>query len=288
MNTQQNYWAAEVTNLPECHEPLIALVGRLSQTGRDTAATMYGLPGWVAHTVTNAWGYSAPGSGAGWGLHVTAGAWIALHLWDHYEFSQDTGYLRERAYPVLRGAAEFFLAYLCPHPERGWLVTGPSDSPENWYLSPAGDACAASMGNTCRPGVRRRTCSAPASRRRQSSASMPLMSERLARARALLPPFQIGKHGQLQEWLEDWDEAEPSHRHTSHLCALYPTRQITPRATPGLARAAEVTIDRRMAAPGWEQTEWVEANFIGFYARLGQRRPGAIARTVSHRRRRRG
>ena len=149
MNTQQNYWAAEVTNLPESHEPLIALVGRLSQTGRDTAATMYGLPGWVAHTVTNAWGYSAPGRGAGWGLHVTAGAWIALHLWDHYEFSQDTGYLRERAYPVLRGAAEFFLAYLCPHPERGWLVTGPSESPENWYLSPAGDACAASMGSTC-------------------------------------------------------------------------------------------------------------------------------------------
>lgn len=93
--------------------------------------------------------------------------------------------------------------------------------------------------------------------------------ERIASVRALLPPFQIGKHGQLQEWLEDWDEAVPSHRHTSHLCALYPGRQITPRTTPDLARAAEVTLDRRMAAPGWEQTEWVEANFIGFYARLG-------------------
>jgi alpha-L-fucosidase 2 len=95
------------------------------------------------------------------------------------------------------------------------------------------------------------------------------LAERLAQARALLPPFQIGKHGQLQEWLEDWDEAEPNHRHTSHLWALYPARQITPRTTPDLARAAEVTIDRRLAAPGWEQTEWVEANFIGFYARLG-------------------
>ena len=269
MNTQQNYWAAEVTNLPESHEPLIALVGRLSQTGRDTAATMYGLPGWVAHTVTNAWGYSAPGRGAGWGLHVTAGAWIALHLWEHYEFSQDTGYLRERAYPVLRGAAEFFLAYLCPHPERGWLVTGPSESPENWYLSPAGDACAASMGSTCD----RVFVDALFSACIQAAALLGVdaaLSERLARARALLPPFQIGKHGQLQEWLEDWDEAEPNHRHTSHLCALYPFRQITPRTTPGLARAAEVTIDRRMAAPGWQQTEWVEANFIGFYARLGR------------------
>ena len=269
MNTQQNYWAAEVTNLPECHEPLIALVGRLSQAGEDTAARMYGLPGWVAHTVTNAWGYSAPGSGAGWGLHVTAGAWIALHLWDHYEFGQDTRYLRERAYPVLRGAAEFFLAYLCPHPERGWLVTGPSDSPENWYLSPAGDTCAASMGSTCDRVFVDELFSACI----RAAAILGVdatMSERLARARALLPPFQIGKHGQLQEWLEDWDEAVPSHRHTSHLCALYPMRQITPRATPGLARAAEVTIDRRTAAPGWEQTEWVEANFIGFYARLGQ------------------
>ena len=269
MNTQQNYWAAEVTNLPECHEPLIALVGRLSRAGQDTAARMYGLPGWVAHTVTNAWGYSAPGSGAGWGLHVTAGAWIALHLWDHYEFGQDTRYLRERTYPVLRGAAEFFLAYLCPHPERGWLVTGPSDSPENWYLSPAGDTCAASMGSTCDRVFVDELFSACI----RAAAILGVdatMSERLARARALLPPFQIGKHGQLQEWLEDWDEAVPSHRHTSHLCALYPMRQITPRATPGLARAAEVTLDRRIAAPGWEQTEWAEANFIGFYARLGQ------------------
>jgi alpha-L-fucosidase 2 len=269
INTQQNYWAAEVTNLPESHEPLIALVGRLSAAGRDTAAQMYGLPGWVAHTVTNAWGYSAPGSGAGWGLHVTAGVWIALHLWDHYEFSQDTCYLRERAYPVLRGAAEFFLAYLCPHPERGWLVTGPSDSPENWYRSPAGDTCAASMGNTCDRVFVDELFSACI----RAAAVLGVdasMSERLVRARALLPPFQIGKHGQLQEWLEDWDEAEPNHRHTSHLCALYPARQITPRATPGLARAAEITIDRRTAAAGWEQTEWVEANFAGFYARLGQ------------------
>jgi alpha-L-fucosidase 2 len=269
MNTQQNYWAAEVTNLPECHEPLITLVGRLSQAGRDTAATMYGLPGWVAHTVTNAWGYSAPGNGPGWGLHVTAGAWIALHLWDHYEFGQDTRYLRERAYPVLRGAAEFFLAYLCPHPERGWLVTGPSDSPENWYRSPAGDICAASMGSTCDRVFVDELFSACI----RAAAILGVdagLAERLGRARALLPPFQVGKHGQLQEWLEDWDEAEPNHRHTSHLCALYPLRQITPRATPGLARAAEVTIDRRTAAPGWEQTEWVEANFIGFYARLGQ------------------
>lgn len=268
INTQQNYWAAEVTNLAECHWPLIALVERLSRTGRDTAAEMYGLPGWVAHTVTNAWGYSAPGRGAGWGLNVTAGAWIASHLWDHYEFGQDTRYLREHAYPVLRGAAEFFLDYLCPDPARGWLVTGPSDSPENWYLSPAGDMCAASMGSTCDRVLIDELFGACIRAATILGVDAGL-AERLAQARALLPPFQIGKHGQLQEWLEDWDEAEPNHRHTSHLWALYPARQITPRTTPDLARAAEVTIDRRLAAPGWEQTEWVEANFIGFYARLG-------------------
>jgi alpha-L-fucosidase 2 len=269
INTEQNYWAAEVTNLPESHEPLLALVERLSRTGQDTAAQMYGLPGWVAHTVTNAWGYSAPGQGAGWGLHVSAGAWIALHLWEHYEFNQDAEYLRERAYPVLRGAAEFFLAYLCPHPELGWLVTGPSDSPENWYLSAAGDTCAASMGNTCD----RVFVDGIFSACQRAAAILGVdagLIKRLERARALLPPFRIGKHGQLQEWLDDWEDAAPSHRHTSHLCALYPGRQITPRSSPELARAAEVTLDRRMAAPGWEQTEWVEANFIGFYARLGK------------------
>ena len=274
INTQQNYWAAEVTNLPESHLPLVALVERLSRSGMDTAAKMYGMPGWVAHTVTNAWGYSAPGGGAGWGLYVTAGAWLASHLWDHYEFTQDADYLRERAYPVLRGAAEFFLGYLCPHPERGWLVTGPSDSPENWYRSREGDACAASMGNTCDRVFVDDLFSAC----QRAAAILGVdagLAERLGRARALLPPFQIGKHGQLQEWLEDWEDAVPSHRHTSHLCALYPGRQITPRTTPELARAAEVTIDRRIAAPGWEQTEWVEANFIAFYARLGKGEPAA-------------
>ncbi len=274
INTQQNYWAAEVTNLSDSVPPLVSLVERLSRSGADTAAKMYGMPGWVAHTVTNAWGYSAPGSGAGWGLHVTAGAWIASHLWDHYEFTQDADYLRERAYPVLRGAAEFFLGYLCPHPERGWLVTGPSDSPENWYTSAEGDACAASMGNTCD----RVFVDGLFSACQRAAAILGVdagLAERLGRARALLPPFQIGRDGQLQEWLEDWEDAVPSHRHTSHLCALYPGRQITPRTTPELARAAEVTIDRRIAAPGWEQTEWVEANFIAFYARLGKGDPAA-------------
>jgi len=267
MNTQQNYWAAETTNLAETHQPLIALVERLAESGRDTAAAMYGLPGWVAHTVTNAWGYSAPGRGPGWGLHVTAGAWIALHLWDHYDFGRDLGYLRRHAYPVLRGAAEFFLAYLCRDPDRGWLVTGPSDSPENWYLTPAGEVCAVSMGNTCDRVFVDALFGACIQAAGLLGVDAGLVA-RLEQARALLPPFQVGRHGQLQEWLTDWGEAVPSHRHTSHLCALFPLHQISPRKTPELARAAERTIERRQAAPGWEQTEWAEANFIAYHARL--------------------
>ena len=267
INTQQNYWAAEPTNLAECHEPLIRLVEGLSHSGRSTAAAMYAAPGWVAHTVTNAWGYSAPGTGLGWGMNVTGGAWIALQLWEHYEYGRDERFLRERAYPVLRGAAEFFLSYLVPEPEHGWLVPGPSDSPENWYLSPAGDKCSVGMGNTCDNVFIEailRNCGEAA----ETLGVDPELRERITRARAALPPLRVGRWGQVQEWLHDYDEAEPNHRHTSHLSALYPERQIGPRSTPDLARAAEVTIERRGAAEGWEQVEWVEANFAVYYARL--------------------
>ncbi|MEV6130557.1 glycoside hydrolase family 95 protein [Streptomyces violaceusniger] len=267
MNTQQNYWAAEPTGLPECQEPLLRLVENLRPSGRATASRLYGARGWVAHTVTNAWGYTAPGRGMGWGLNVTGGAWIALQHWERWEYGQEENFLRERAYPVLKEAAEFFLDYLVPEPEHGWLVTGPSDSPENWYLAPSGAECSVSMGPTAdRVFVEAlfRMC-AEAAERLDVDAEF---RERVADARRRLAPFRIGRHGQLQEWLDDFDEAVPSHRHTSHLMALYPERQISPRTTPELAEAARVTIDRREAAPGWEQTEWAEANFIAYYARL--------------------
>jgi alpha-L-fucosidase 2 len=267
MNTQQNYWAAEPTGLGECQEPLFGLVELIADTGRATAKDMYGADGWVAHTVTNAWGYTAPGSGEGWGLNVTGGAWIALQLWEHFEYNRDVDFLRERAYPVFREAARFFLTYLVPEPDHGWLVAGPSDSPENWYLAPDGTHSSVAMGNT----VDRVFAEAILRIAREASEILAVDADLRAEidtARALFPPFQIGRHGQLQEWLHDFDEADPAHRHTSHLCALFPERQIGPRTTPELARAAEITMERRRAAPGWEQTEWVEANFTVFYARL--------------------
>ncbi|WP_446745912.1 glycoside hydrolase family 95 protein [Silvibacterium acidisoli] len=266
INTEQNYWPAEVCNLSECQTPLFRLLEGLSRHGQTTAAEMYGAPGWVAHTVTNPWGYSAPG-GLGWGIFVTAGVWISLQLWEHWRFGQDVKFLRERAYPILRSSAEFFLQYMTTEPKHGWLVTGPSESPENAYLTPTGGRASVSMGATCD----RVLVEALFSMCIEASTMLDVDSEfrgKLESARQKLPPFQVGKHGQLQEWLEDFDEAYPNHRHTSHLISLYPECQISPRKTPQLARAAEVTIERRLHAPNWEQSEWGRANLVVYYARL--------------------
>jgi alpha-L-fucosidase 2 len=268
INTQQNYWAAEVSNLSECQAPLFTLIDGMRVAGRTTAREMYGASGWVVHTVTNPWGYTAPG-GIGWGIFVTAGIWIALQMWDHYTFNADVEFLRTRAYPVLREAALFFLDYMVPEPKHGWLVTGPSDSPENWYRTPSGGRAAESMGNT----IDRVFVHALYTMCIESSKTLSIdddLRQRLETARAKLPPFQIGRHGQLQEWLEDFEDAEPNHRHTSPLVSVYPEHQISPRVTPALARAAEVLIQRRMDAPHWEQSEWGRANLVVYYARFLQ------------------
>jgi alpha-L-fucosidase 2 len=266
INTQQNYWPAEVSNLSECQTPLFALIDVMRVAGRTTARDMYGASGWVVHTVTNPWGYTAPG-GVGWGIFVTAGIWIALQMWDHYTFTADVEFLRTHAYPVLREAALFFLDSMVAEPKHGWLVTGPSDSPENWYKTPSGGRAAESMGNT----IDRVFVHALYTMCIQASKTLSIdedLRERLLAARAKLPPFQIGRHGQLQEWLEDFEDAEPNHRHTSPLVSVYPEHQISPRTTPALSHAAEVLIQRRMDAPHWEQSEWGRANLVVYYARF--------------------
>jgi alpha-L-fucosidase 2 len=267
INTQQNYWLAEVGNLAESQTPLFNFIEAMSYAGRSTASTMYGAPGWVAHVVTNPWGYTAPGWGLGWGIFPAGGLWLALQLWQHYQFNPNPQFLRERIYPVFKQAAEFFLAYLVQHPKHGWLVTGPAVSPENWFIAPDGSHCSESMGPTCD----RVFVYALFQAFIEASTSLNMdeaFRVKVSAAFTQLPPLQIGKHGQVQEWLEDFDEADPGHRHMSHLTALYPENEISPITTPALAKAAKVTIERRITQPHWEDSEWGRANLVNFYARL--------------------
>lgn len=269
INTQQNYWPAEVGNLPECHEPLLRLIESLRVPGRRTAQTVYGARGWVCHVFTNPWGFTAPGWSLGWGMHPTGGLWIASHLWEHYRFSGDPRFLRERAYPTLREAAEFFLDTLVEDPVTGWLVTGPSTSPENTFLIPGGlGRCSESMGPTCDIVLVRDLFVSCIEASRQLGCDADFRKQ-LEHAVVRLPPLRVGRHGQLMEWLEDYEEAEPNHRHTTHLIALHPGSQIQPRTTPELAAAARRTIERRTGRADWEDVEWSRGNLINYFARLG-------------------
>jgi alpha-L-fucosidase 2 len=267
INTEQNYWLAEVGNLTESQTPLFALIEELCTSGRRTAKTLYDAPGWVSHVVTNPWGYTAPGWGLGWGIFVTAGVWISLQMWEHFRFTGDIEFLRERVYPVFKEAAEFFLGYMVEHPKHGWLVTGPSDSPENAFRTTSGAVCSESMGPTCDRVLVEALFNKCLEAQELLSIDSTFGST-IQQARNKLPPFQIGRYGQLQEWLEDFEEAEPNHRHTSHLIALYPEDQISPEKTPELAKAARVTLERRIQQSNWEDTEWSRANLVNYYARL--------------------
>ncbi len=268
INTQQNYWPAEVCNLSECHTPLFRLIESLREPGRRTAHRVYGAAGWVCHVFTNPWGFTAPGWGLGWGLHPTGGIWIASHLWEHYLFTGDREFLAKQAYPILKEAAEFFLSYMVGDPKHGYLVTGPATSPENAFLTPNGQGvCSEYMGPTCDIVLVRDLFNSCI----EGSTILGIDAEfraRLRQALTKLPPLRIGKHGQLMEWLEDFDEAIPNHRHTTHLIALFPSCQITPDSTPELAQAARVTIERRLSQSNWEDVEWSRGNAIVFFARL--------------------
>ena len=268
INTQMNYWPAEVCNLAECHRPLFAWIRDvLVPSGRQTARTVYGCDGWVAHTVSNAWGFSAQGWGRSWGPHPTGGIWIASDLWEHYQFGEDRDFLANTAYPILREASEFVLDFLVEHPSYGWLVSGPSCSPENFFMTENGYRTALSMGPTCDRALIHDLFRSCIEAGRVLGVDEEFREE-LADATSRLSPLQIGKHGQLQEWLEDYDEAIPDHRHAAHLIALFPKDQITPLDTPDLARAAHVTIDRRLNSGSWEDCGWSRANMIAFHARL--------------------
>lgn len=269
VNTEMNYYPTEVINLGDSHLPLMRYVEALAGAGRSTARNLYGSEGWVAHVFSNVWGFTLPGWDTSWGLNVTGGLWLATHLIQHYEYSLDRDFLERQAYPVLKEAALFYLDYMTIHPRYGWLVTGPSNSPENHFYpdDTEEDGQQLSMGSTMDQMLVRELfefCLKSASLLNTDEA----LQEKLREAIAKLPPLQIGRKGQLQEWLEDYTEGQPEHRHLSHLYALYPGSNITPDRTPELSAAVRVTLENRMQQDDLEDVEFTAALFGLGFARL--------------------
>ncbi|KQM21113.1 alpha/beta hydrolase [Sphingomonas sp. Leaf24] len=260
INTEMNYWPAEVTALPECMAPFVAMMRELAITGERTARTMYGARGWVCHHNTDLWRATAPVDGAQWGLWPTGGAWLCTHLWDHYDYRRDLDFLRS-VYPILRGAALFFLDTLQVDPATGGLLTSPSLSPENIHPWGASICAGPAMDNQILRDLLDQV--GRAAKLLDTDATF---AAEIAAARARLAPDRIGTAGQLQEWREDWDMAapEPKHRHVSHLYALFPSDQISPDRTPGLAAAARRSLELR----GDESTGWATAWRANLWARL--------------------
>lgn len=263
INLQMNYWPLEVCNLSSLHRPFHQFVCSLVASGEKTAATYYGAEGWVAHMMSNPWQFTAPGEHASWGATNTGGAWLCAHLWNHYIYYPDIEYLRS-IYPTMAGAAQFFLSSMIEEPRHGWLVTAPSSSPENaFYLADNKNPVYVCMGPTMDVQLINELFTNVLS----ASEILQVEDETTARIRTAirqLPPMQISSQGYLQEWLEDYQEVEPTHRHVSHLYGLYPGNLISVHKTPLLAQAAKETLERR----GDAGTGWSRAWKINFWARL--------------------
>ena len=269
INTEMNYWLAEPAGLGETVLPLINLIDMIrtpgSGTGVRVAREYYGARGFVIHHNTDIWGDAEAIDGYPWGLWPMGGAWLSLSAWDHYAYTGDQRFLRARAWPILREASQFFLDYLVDD-GTGHLVTGPSISPENSYRLPDGSHHSLAMGPTMDIEIVRelftRTLDAG-----RILGEAPEFLKQLEKARGKLPPFKVGKFGQLQEWQQDYDEAEPGHRHISPLWALFPGTQVSLDQTPDLAKAAQKLLERRLSYGGG-QTGWSRAWVINFWDHL--------------------
>jgi len=260
INTEMNYWPAETTNLSECHEPLLRMVSELVENGAHTAQVHYGARGWVCHHNTDLWRQTAPIDGPLWGFWPTGGAWLCTHLWQHYQFTGDKNFLA-RAYPVMKGAAEFFLDTLVPEPRNNWLVTCPSISPENRHHTGVSICAGPTMDAQIIRDLFNQCAWATEILGIDKDFAM-----KLTALRVRLPPMQVGKAGHLQEWLDDWDLQAPErqHRHVSHLYGLFPSNQITQRGTPDRFAAARKSLELR----GDVGTGWSLAWKINLWARL--------------------
>lgn len=271
INTEMNYWLAENTNLPECHQPLFDFIKELSVNGANTAKVNYHIrQGWVTHHNSDIWAKTSPPGGYDrdpkasprWSAWPMAGAWLSTHLWEHFLFTGDKKFLREEAYPLMKGAAEFMLQWLIEDPKSGYLVTNPSTSPENTSKI-KGREYEMTMASTMDMSIIRELFTALI-----KTADIlkidPLFRAALIKAKQRLYPFHIGQYGQLQEWFNDWDDPNDKHRHISHLFGLYPGSQITLNHTPELAAAAKRSLIQR----GDVSTGWSMAWKINWWARL--------------------
>jgi alpha-L-fucosidase 2 len=270
INVQMNYWLAETCNLSECHQPLFDLIEGVRHFGVVTARINYRADGWCSHHNIDVWRQTGPvgmASGsptwANWGM---SGPWLCAHLWDHYLFTGDKAFLKERAYPIMRGAADFLLSWLIDD-GHGGLTTCPSFSTENNFLTPGGKKAETSAGCTMDMALTRELFQHTI----EASQILKFDAEfrtRMERAEEKLPHYKIGRFGQLQEWSIDFEEATPGQRHMSHLYGLYPGSDISPRLTPEIAKAARTSLERRLANGG-AYTGWSRAWAVGLWARLG-------------------
>jgi len=267
INLQMNYWPAEIANLAEFHEPLFDFTERLAERGRETAQRLYGARGWMAHHTSDAWAFTVPIGRTVWGMWPHGGAWTMRHLWESYLHSGDEAFLAKRAWPLMRGASEFYLDYLVEDPATGRLVSGPSSSPENTFITDDGQRADIGMGNSMDQQIVwdcfTNLIDAATVLGRLDD---PVVVETVA-ARQRLAPTPIGSDGRLMEWSRPFREAEPGHRHMSHLYGLHPGSQFTLDETPDLLEAARKTLEFRLANGGGH-TGWSRAWLVNFFARL--------------------
>lgn len=260
INAQMNYWPAEKTNLQELHEPFLKMVSEMAEAGEETARVMYGARGWMAHHNTDIWRITGPVDAIFWGIWSGGGAWTSQHMWDHFQYSGDMDYLKS-IYPVLKGAAMFYVDFLVEHPDNKWLVVNPGTSPEN--APAAHDGSSLDAGTTMDNQLVFDAFSAVIQAAEMLGKDQSF-ADSLRAMRDRLPPMQIGKHGQLQEWLDDIDDPNDHHRHISHLYGLFPSNQISPLRTPELSSAAKNTLIQR----GDVSTGWSMGWKVNWWARM--------------------
>lgn len=267
INAQMNYWPAEICNLSECHEPMIDMIEELSITGKETARINYDCGGFVVNHNVDIWRAASPVSGsAQWAYWPLGGVWLCQHLWEHYIFTLDKKFLEERAYPIMKEAVRFCLDWLIED-KKGHLVTCPSTSPENAFLTEKGERCNVSMGSTADMAMIKQLFINILEVFKVLNINDGIKSEVEDALKKLLP-YSIGKYGQLQEWFKDFEEEDPGHRHVSHLFGLHPGNHITDNDTE-LIDACRATLQRRLSYGGG-YTGWSASWLINLFARLGQ------------------